>query len=295
VNLESPNPDAFTDEQVSFVTRLLDHASVAITNARLYAEVTAANLAKSDFVAVAAHEMKTPMTSIKMASELMLSGAVGSLNDTQQEFLSTIRNNLDRMTTIVSDLNDITRIETGRLRLDLRPFPILRVVEEVVRNTRRLFESRKQAMRQEVEADLPEVHADENRTAQVLLNLLSNAHKYTPENGQIVLRIGRNPAEPDELQLSVQDSGIGISAADQRRLFQKFFRSDDPLARDMAPGTGLGLSIVKNLVELQGGRIWVESEFRRGSTFSFTLPIAMPEPPLEEAPDVTPMTVFPPV
>jgi signal transduction histidine kinase len=290
INLESPEPDAFSDEQVAFVTRLLDHASVAIANARLYAEVTAANIAKSDFVSVAAHELKTPMTSIKMSSELMLAGAVGAVNDTQRQFLTTIKNNLDRMTTIVTDLNDITRIETGRLRLELVSFAFHGVVEEVLRGTRGLFESKQQALTLDVPDDLPPVYADSNRAAQVLTNLMSNAYKYTPEKGEVTLRVraetvtvpetGRAaPANPGPwLHISVQDTGIGISPEDQAKLFQKFFRSDDRTAREMATGTGLGLNIVKNLVELQGGRIWLESEFRRGSTFHFTLPLAGEQP-----------------
>jgi signal transduction histidine kinase len=277
INLESPETDAFTDEQVAFVTRLLDHAAVAITNARLYSEVAAANIAKSEFVSVAAHELKTPMTAIKMSAELMLSGAVGATNDTQKQFLTTIRNNLDRMTTIVSDLNDITRIETGRLLLDIKPLKFQGVVDEVVHATRGLIEAKQQTLTVEVEPNLPPVLADLNRASQVLTNLLSNANKYTPDTGTIVLRIRSTP-DDQQVHISVQDSGIGISEEDQRRLFTKFFRSEDRAARDMAPGTGLGLSIVKNLVELQGGRIWAESEYRRGSTFHFTLPLAEPAP-----------------
>ena len=311
INLESPRPDAFSEEQVAFVTRMLDHAAVAISNARLYAEVTAANIAKSDFVSVAAHELKTPMTSIKMSSELMLSGAVGGLNDTQRQFLSTIRNNLDRMTTIVSDLNDITRIETGRMRLEPQALDFAAVVDEVLRATRGLVEAKQQALIVELPAGLPLVLADQDRAAQVLTNLVSNANKYTPENGQIVIRAqvagavapGRAGA-PDaagaqdgigapegdaglgELHVTVRDSGIGISPEDQRRLFTKFFRSDDRTAREMASGTGLGLSIVKNLVELQGGRIWMESELRQGSSFHFTLPLAPAAP--QPAPVIDP-------
>jgi signal transduction histidine kinase len=279
INLESSNPNAFTSEQVAFVDRLLEHASVAITNARLYSEVTAANIAKSDFVSIAAHELKTPMTSIKMAAELMLSGAVGTFNETQRQFMTTIRNNLDRMTTIVSDLNDITRIETGRLRLEVQPIDFQSVIDEVLRATRALVEAKQQDLRIEAEPRLPLVLADPNRAAQVLTNLVTNAHKYTPDQGQIVVRVEVRPAGgPGSaacLHVAVRDNGIGISPEDQQMLFTKFFRSEDRAAREMAPGTGLGLSIVKNLVELQGGRIWAESELRRGSTFHFTLPLAV--------------------
>jgi signal transduction histidine kinase len=273
INLESPQVDGFAQEQVDFVSRLLDHAAVAVTNARLYSEVAAANIAKSEFVSVAAHELKTPMTAIKMSAELMLSGAVGATNDTQKQFLTTIRNNLDRMTTIVSDLNDITRIETGRLLLDPKPFNFQGVVDEVVHATQSLVEAKAQTLTVEVEPGLGPVLADQNRASQILTNLVSNANKYTDDGGAIVLKI-QCTAEGKHLHVAVQDSGIGISPEDQARLFTKFFRSDDRAARDMAPGTGLGLSIVKNLVVLQGGRIWVDSEYRRGSTFHFTLPMA---------------------
>jgi signal transduction histidine kinase len=287
INLESPEVDGFSDEQVAFVSRLLDHASVAITNARLYAEVHAANIAKSDFVSVAAHELRTPMTAIKMSAELILAGAVGAINDTQRQFLATIKNNLDRMTTIVTDLNDITRIETGRLRLDLKAFDFQTVIDDVLRASRGLLEAKQQILTLDVPPGLPAVYADSNRAAQVLTNLLSNANKYTPELGEVTLRVRVEPAEAAPsangagpwLHVAVQDTGIGISPEDQRRLFQKFFRSEDRAAREMAPGTGLGLNIVKNLVELQGGQIWFESEFRRGSTFHFTLPLADPSQP----------------
>jgi signal transduction histidine kinase len=121
----------------------------------------------------------------------------------------------------------------------------------------------------------------------VLTNLVSNAYKYTPEGGEIVLTATCEPASPglpagETLHVSVKDTGIGIAPEDQKKLFQKFFRAEDRLAREMAPGTGLGLNIVKNLVELQGGRIWFESEYRKGSTFHFTMPLAPLAPAAEQ-------------
>ncbi len=281
VNLESPDPEAFAEEQVAFATRLVDHASVAITNARLYAEVQAADLAKSEFVSFVAHELKTPMTSIRGYTDLLANSAVGSINDTQKQFLGTIRGNVDRMATLVSDLADIARIESGRLRLEPKAIPFQTVVEDVVRTTQALIDAKKQTLIQEIEPDLPPVLADYTRAVQALTNLISNAYKYTPEGGEIVLRAARadNRWDPQGarqvLHVSLKDNGIGIAPEDQQKLFQKFFRADDRLAREMAAGTGLGLNIVKNLVELQGGKIWFESEFRRGSTFHFTLPLAL--------------------
>jgi signal transduction histidine kinase len=274
VQLESQAAEAFTAEQVEFVTRLIDHASVAITNARLYAEVQAANLAKSEFVSFVAHELKTPMSSIKMSADLLLAGAVGPTNETQNQFLDTIRRNLDRLATIVTDLNDITRIETGRVRLEPKPFAFHDALESVLRTTQGLIDSKRQQLIQNIASDLPKVLADKDRTVQVLTNLLSNAYKYTPEEGTITLSVRVSETDATKLHVSIQDTGIGIAPEDQKKLFQKFYRAADQMARDMASGTGLGLNIVKNLVELQGGQIWFESVFRQGSTFHFTIPIA---------------------
>jgi len=271
INLESHGLDAFSDEHIGFVTRLVDHASIAIANARLYAQVAAANVAKSDLMSFVAHELKTPMTPIKGYTDILLSGAVGQLSDGQRQFLNVIRNNIERMKTIVTDMNDSARIEAGKLRLEVNALDPRPLIDDALATARTLFESKKQSLSVELPAELPQINADGTRFSQVLHNLLSNAHKYTPESGHIVLRA---ETLAGELHIAVQDNGIGIAPEDQARLFQKFFRADDRLAREMAPGTGLGLNIVKNLVELQGGRIWFESELRRGSTFHFTAPLA---------------------
>ncbi len=281
INLESPAVDAFDEAQVDFVTRLVDHASIAITNARLYAEVNAANAAKSDLMSFVAHELKTPMTPIKGYASILLAGAVGPITDTQKQFLSVIHKNIERMTTIVTDMNDSARIEAGKLRLEPMAISLQTVIDDVIITTQNVIAEKKQTLRQEIGADLPPIWADSTRTAQILTNLLSNAYKYTPEGGEIVLRVRRTANEwdpdgaPEVMHISIQDNGIGIAPEDQKKLFQKFFRSDDRQAREMAPGTGLGLNIVKNLVELQGGQIWLESEFRKGSTFHFTVPVAL--------------------
>lgn len=278
MNLESPDAEAFTDEQVQFVTRLVDHASVAITNARLYAEVQAANLAKTEFVSFVAHELKNPMASIKGYTSLLLGGAVGAPNEMQTQFLDTIHRNVDRMATIVSDLNDITQLETGRVRLELKDVEFQTILEEVIRANRPLIDAKQQKLEVDAPADLPLVWADHKRTVQVFTNLVSNAYKYTPEGGTIRLKVERSVnrwdprGSPEVLHVAVTDTGIGISPDDQKKLFQKYYRTQE--GKDMAPGTGLGLNIVKTLVELQGGLIWFESVFRQGSTFHFTLPLS---------------------
>lgn len=267
------------EESLVFLSRLADHAAIAIANAQLYAEVQAANLAKSEFVSLVAHELKNPMTSIKGYTELLASGAVGPITEMQANFLNTIRANVERMATLVSDLNDQSKIEAGRLRLEFRSVQVAEVVNEVIRSTQRQIEEKKQTLEVNIPSDLPPVWADRTRLAQILVNLVSNANKYTPEGGHIIVaaEAAENQWDPSGarhvVHMWVQDNGIGISLEDQKKLFQKFFRSDDPKARE-APGTGLGLNITKSLVEMQGGRIWFQSEYRKGTTFHFTIPVA---------------------
>ena len=270
---------ASVEEDISFLNRLSDHAAIAIANAQLYDEVQAANEAKSEFVSFVAHELKNPMTSIKGYSELLAGGKVGNINEMQANFLQTIRSNVERMSTLVSDLNDNSKIEAGRLRLDFKPVDAREVVDEVIRSTRRQLEDKKQVVEVNLPAKLPDVWADRTRLGQVLTNLVSNAHKYTPEEGNIIVGadLTANQWDPEGaarvVHLWVRDNGIGISAEDQSKIFQKFFRSEDQKARE-APGTGLGLNITKSLVEMQGGRIWFESEFRKGTAFHITIPVA---------------------
>jgi signal transduction histidine kinase/putative methionine-R-sulfoxide reductase with GAF domain len=264
---------------LSFLNNLSDSAAIAIANAQLYDEVQRANLAKSDFVSFVAHELKNPMTSIKGYTELLAAGSVGQINEMQTNFLGTIRSNVERMSALVSDLNDNAKIEAGRLRLDYKPVDIPDVVDEVVRSTKRQLEDKRQRLELDIPSQLPPVWADRLRVGQVLTNLVSNAYKYTPEGGEIKLgaAVSANQWDPDGapqvVRLWVQDNGIGISLEDQAKIFQKFFRSDDMKARE-APGTGLGLNITKSLVEMQGGQIWFESEYRKGTTFHFTVPVA---------------------
>ena len=264
---------------LAFLNRLSDNAAIAISNAQLYDAIQRANLAKSEFVSFVAHELKNPMTSIKGYTELLAAGSVGQINEMQANFLNTIRSNVERMSTLVSDLNDNAKIEAGRLRLDFKPVEVREVVEDVIRSTRRQIEDKRQTIELHLSAGLPEVWADRIRVGQVLTNLVSNAHKYTPEGGNLVIgaEATTNQWDPEGakqvVHLWVKDNGIGISIEDQAKIFQRFFRSDDSKAREV-PGTGLGLNITKSLVEMQGGRIWFDSEFRKGTTFHFTIPVA---------------------
>ena len=268
-----------TDSDIDFLTRLTDHAAIAISNAQLYGEVQRANLAKSDFVSFVAHELKNPMTSIKGYTELLASGAVGQITEMQTNFLTTIKSNVERMSTLVSDLNDNSKIEAGRLRLEYKATSPADLVDEVIRTFKRQLEDKKQTLDLAIPEKLPPMWADRIRVGQVLTNLVSNAFKYTPESGLIQVGVEESQNQWDQdgaprvIHLWVKDSGIGMTAEDQQKIFQKFFRSDDPKARE-SPGTGLGLNITKSLVEMQGGQIWFESEYRKGTTFHFTVPVA---------------------
>ncbi|MBM3150895.1 MAG: GAF domain-containing protein [Chloroflexi bacterium] len=277
--LESLSPAEQTETALTFLSRLSDHAAIAIANAQLYGEVQAANLAKSEFVSFVAHELKNPMTSIKGYTELLSAGAVGQVNEMQGNFLGTIRSNVERMSTLVSDLNDNSKIEAGRLRLDFKAVDLKDAIEEVMRSSNRQFEDKKQTVSIQLPPELPKVWADPTRLGQIMTNLVNNAHKYTPEGGQITIGAERHANQwdqagaPEVVHLWVKDNGIGISLEDQKKIFQKFFRSEDQKARE-APGTGLGLNITRSLIEMQGGQVWFESEFRQGTAFHFTVPVA---------------------
>lgn len=232
-------------------------------------EAVAANKSKSEFISLVSHELKLPMTSIKGYSDLMLAGATGELTEKQTTFLRTIRNNVNRMATLVSDLADISRIESGNLRVDPRAVPVWDVIDEVVNLTRTEVNHKKQQVTVDIPEELPRAWCDRGRLAQILTNLISNANKYTPEGGAIRVEARQHDGM---IQIQVQDNGLGMTPEDQEKLFSKFFRSADEKIRE-APGTGLGLSITKNLIELQGGKIWFESEFRKGTSFYFTIPV----------------------
>ncbi len=277
--LESKGDGHYSEEMLSFLVRLSDHAAIAISNAQLYAAVQQANVAKSEFISFVSHELKNPMTSIRGYTELLAAGAVGPVNEAQANFLSTIRSNVDRMSTLVSDLADVSRIEAGRLRLEFKAWDLKEITDEVNRSLKRQIEEKKQRLGVELPDNLPKLWADRTRTLQVLTNLVSNAYKYTPAEGDILVaaEVCENRWDPEGtpqvLHIWVSDNGFGISEEDQQKIFQKFFRSEDTKTRE-SPGTGLGLNITRSLVELQGGKIWFESEFRKGTTFHFTVPVA---------------------
>ncbi|OJX46101.1 MAG: hypothetical protein BGO78_04235 [Chloroflexi bacterium 44-23] len=277
--LEFFNAEDLDDQTIDFLVRLSEHASYALVNSQLYAEVQSANLAKSEFVNLVAHELKNPMTSIKGYSELLAGGAVGIINDSQANFLATIRANIDRMNTLISDLNDLSKIEAGRLRMDFKEVDLRKVVEDVLLSNKHLFEEKQQTITVDFKPELPPVWADPHRMSQVFINLVSNAIKYSEDGTEIIISAdkeqssGTGSTSMNLVHVRVVDKGIGIRDEDQQKIFQKFFRSEDPKIRE-STGTGLGLNITRSIVELQGGKIWFESEFRKGTTFHLLLPVS---------------------
>lgn len=228
---------------------------------------------KSEFVATVSHELRTPMTAIKGYVDILTMGAAGALNENQMHFLEVVRNNIERLNTLVSDLLDISRIEAGRITLNPQAVDLHSIAEDVVADVlhRSQRENKPMALSLDAPKALPAVIGDSDRVRQILGNLVNNAFNYTPHNGTIRVNIH---TENGEVQVDVQDNGVGIAPEDQARIFDRFFRGENPLVLS-TPGTGLGLPIVRQLVEMHNGRIWMTSTGvpGDGSTFSFTLPI----------------------
>lgn len=266
-------PGAFSKNAVQFLERLAGRAAPAIENARLFEDVQEANQSKTKFVSVVTHELRIPMTSIKGYTDLLRQQAVGPINEQQLNFLNVVRSNVERMSALVADLSDISRIESGQLKLDCTSLSLEKYVDEALRNLRPKIVEKSQSLEVDLPPDLPKVHADANRLVQVLNNLVSNAWKYSPVGGKIHLTASR---EGEFVRLAISDNGIGISEEDQLHLFSQFYRSEDPIVRD-EQGWGLGLNVSRHLVELMGGTIGVRSAYQVGSTFWFTLPIAKQE------------------
>ena len=230
---------------------------------------------KSEFVATVSHELRTPMTSIRGYVDVLLMGAAGAVNENQAHFLNIVKNNTERLNILVNDLLDVSRIESGRVTLSPQALDLREVAEDVIGDILRRSQEENKPMALSLDAPkkLPRVFGDSERVHQILGNLVDNAYHYTPENGTIIVRI-RALNGGHEVQVDVQDNGVGISLDDQSRVFERFYRGEHPLVL-ATPGTGLGLSIVKEIVEMHKGRIWMKSSGvpGDGSVFSFTLPV----------------------
>ncbi len=222
---------------------------------------------RKDFVANASHELRTPLTSIKGYVEALQDGAI---NDSEQarDFLRTIARQADRMSNIISDLLLLSELEAEDFKLKTSRFSLQELIKEVVQQFIRKAEQKVLILQTDFEKDIDKVTAEREKILQVLANLVDNAIKFTPDGGKITLGTSRNEAE---VIVFVKDTGIGIPSTDIPRIFERFYTVDKARSRELG-GTGLGLSIVKHIVEAHGGKVWVESELNKGSTFYFSLP-----------------------
>ena len=231
-----------------------------------------AQQAKHKFTSHVTHELRLPLTSIRGYTDLLRQGITGPMTEQQLNFLNVIKNNVERMSALISDLSDVNYLESGRMQLNQKLIFLDEYLEEALNS----FKSKLAEKEQTLEVNIPEqsrpVYADPNRLVQIVSTLVSNAHKYTPQGGKITLRALE---ASDKVRVEISDTGIGISPADQEQIFTQFFRSEHETVREH-PGWGLALHLAKKLVEAMGGEMGFESTLNQGSTFWFTLPTQPP-------------------
>jgi PAS domain S-box-containing protein len=280
LNIQSEQIEAFSPDEIAVLQTLADQVAVAIDNARSFElsqqavmEMREIDRLKSQFLANMSHELRTPLNSIIGFSRVILKGIDGPVSELQQQDLTAIYNSGQHLLGLINDVLDLAKIEAGKMELAFDEVNMSDITNSVISTMSGLIKDRPVEMKKIIEPDLPTVRADAIRIRQVMINLISNASKFTDE-GDIVVEVGVRPGPTgrNEVRVSVTDTGAGISEADQAKLFQAFSQVDDSPTRKTG-GTGLGLSICQNLINMHGGRIWVESVVGQGSTFYFTIPL----------------------
>jgi signal transduction histidine kinase len=240
---------------------------------RLYTELEAASRHKSEFLANMSHELRTPLNAIIGFSQVMREEMVGTVNEKQAEYLDDIISSGNHLLSLINDVLDLSKVEAGQVELQVHPFSLREALERGVVMVRERATEHGVRVGFAADPEVDVVDGDERRIKQVIFNLLSNAVKFTPTGGEVEVRVTRVNGE---VRVSVADTGPGIPLEDRERIFEEFQQSESGLG--LHEGTGLGLALSKRFVELHGGRIWLESEVGRGSTFTFALPTTRSSP-----------------
>jgi signal transduction histidine kinase len=277
IGLIKTEVEPFTDKQIVLVETFADQAAIAIENVRLFDEIQdksqqleEASQHKSQFLANMSHELRTPLNAILGYTELMADGAYGEPSEKMVGILQRLEANGKHLLGLINDVLDLSKIEAGQLVLELSDYCIQDIAQTVRSTLEPLAADKKLGFKVEVAPQLPPGRGDGRRLTQVLINLVGNAIKFT-DAGEVAIKAEANNGS---FHVSVRDTGPGISAADQAKLFQEFQQADNAITRKKG-GTGLGLAISKRIIEMHGGKIWVESQPGQGSTFAFTLPMAV--------------------
>jgi signal transduction histidine kinase len=268
-------PGEFPKSTIDLLETFADQSVLAIQNARLFREIeekgrelAEASKHKSQFLANMSHELRTPLNAILGYTELILDSIYGEPTEKMRTILERLQANGRHLLGLINDVLDLSKIEAGQLTLSLDDYSLSDVVHGVASAVEPLAAGKRLAFKAEVAPDLPTGRGDGRRLSQVLLNLVGNAIKFT-DKGEVAIRAS---ATNGAFTVAVCDTGPGIAAADQVKIFEEFQQADSSITRKKG-GSGLGLSIAKRIIEMHGGRIWVESEPGRGSTFYFTLPV----------------------
>jgi len=230
---------------------------------------------KSEFISAVSHELRTPLTSIKGYAALLMSGKLGDIPDQVRDRLARINTHSDNLVKFINDLLDIARIESGKAEMNLTKTSLVQMIENVHDLLTPQLQNKNIQWKMEIDPLIEDIAADHNQLERVVINLVSNAIKFTPEGGTISVKAQKIN---DMIQIDVTDTGIGISEKDVKRLFDEFYRVDNQINQNLK-GTGLGLSLAKKIVEAHNGKIKVTSQLNQGTTFSFTVPIYKEAPP----------------
>jgi signal transduction histidine kinase len=277
-------PGALPQETVDLLETLAGQSVVAIHNARVFRELEhktreleVASQHKTEFLASMSHELRTPLNAVIGFSDVLLDRMFGELNERQDEYVRDIRDSGRHLLELINEILDLSKVEAGQMDLDLEPVSLADMIERGVAMVRERAARHRISLASDIEPSLGIAQADERKLKQVVLNLLSNAVKFTPDGGSVTVQARR---VGNDAQVSVRDTGIGIAEDEKDRIFEAFQRGGRE-ARTSTEGTGLGLTLSKRIVELHGGRLWMESELGVGSTFSFAIPLlpALPRPP----------------